>query len=146
MAAVTPQERFAAQLAVAGITPEKPLHAVLWSMHEAALAAQGAAKIALEAAREGRKPLTQEELRAMGTDLFQWLVYHWQQMNRRAVAICAAGAVLFGAACGVTGWYLKGPITLLAGIKAAAQECQDYPDGSRLCRIPVWERLPPVQH
>src|SRR3954469_1031828 len=99
MAAVTPQEQFATQLAAAGISPEKPLYAVLWSMNEAAMAAQGAANAALEAAREGRKPLTQEELRTMGTDLFQWLVHHWKQMNRRAVAICAAGAVVFGTAC-----------------------------------------------
>jgi hypothetical protein len=48
MAAVSAQERFAAQLAAAGITPEKPLHAVLWAVHDSALAGRDAAEFVRE--------------------------------------------------------------------------------------------------
>ena len=64
---------------------------------------------------EGRKPLTREELGAMGDALHQWLIHHWKQINLRAMAIGVAAMIAFGLICGVAGWWVKGPITVLAG-------------------------------
>jgi len=33
-------------------------------------------------------------------------------------------------------------LRLLVGVHAGAEKCDDRPDGSRLCWIPVFERLP----
>jgi hypothetical protein len=33
---------------------------------------------------------------------------------------------------------------MLAGVRAGAEKCDDRADGSRLCWIPVFEKLPPV--
>jgi hypothetical protein len=42
------------------------------------------------------------------------------------------------------GWLYRGDLPTIAGLSAGANKCQDRPDGSRLCWIPVWEeRLPP---
>jgi hypothetical protein len=34
---------------------------------------------------------------------------------------------------------------VLAGVRAGAEKCEDRVDGSELCWIPVWERLPPAK-
>ncbi len=50
-----------------------------------------------------------------------------------------AAALLAGAA---GGYWFRGAAPVVAGAHAGAVRCDDRPDGSRLCWIPVWERLP----
>ena len=44
---------------------------------------------------------------------------------------------------GVSGYLSHSAAPMLAGVHAGAERCEDRQDGSRLCWIPVWERLPP---
>ena len=55
--------------------------------------------------------------------------------------VLMAAVLGFGA-----GWLYRGDLPTMAGLSAGANKCEDRPDGSRLCWIPVWERLPPGQH
>lgn len=43
----------------------------------------------------------------------------------------------------VGGYLFHGAVPMLAGVRAGAEQCQDKPNGGRMCWIPVWERLPP---
>jgi hypothetical protein len=40
------------------------------------------------------------------------------------------------------GYWYRGAVPLLVGVRAGTEKCEDRPDGSRLCWIPVFERLP----
>ena len=48
-------------------------------------------------------------------------------------------ALLIGAG---GGYWFRGAAPALVGVRAGADKCDDRPDGSRLCWIPVFERLP----
>src|ERR1700759_3672361 len=41
------------------------------------------------------------------------------------------------------GYWFRGVAPALIGVPAGPEKCDDRPDGSRLCWIPMWERLPP---
>jgi hypothetical protein len=74
-----------------------------------------------------------------------WKVLHavLQTMGWRNVLVGAAllvAAVLIGAG---SGYWLRGEVPVLVGVRAGAEHCEDRSDGSRLCWIPVFERLPP---
>lgn len=63
-------------------------------------------------------------------------------LNVRNVLLGVAlgiGLVLAGA---VGGYLFRGAAPALVGVRAGAEQCQDRPDGSRLCWIPVFERVP----
>ena len=92
--------------------------------------------------QEGRKPWTRDETRILVNQLDKTLLHRWAQFNRKAIAISVAATVLFGAACGIGGWWYRGDGPVLVGVRAGAEQCQDQKDGSRLCWIPVYERLP----
>jgi hypothetical protein len=49
-------------------------------------------------------------------------------------------AVLIGAG---GGYWFRGEALVLVGVRAGAEHCEDRSGGSRLCWIPVFERLPP---
>jgi hypothetical protein len=51
-----------------------------------------------------------------------------------------ATALLVGA---VGGYLFHGSAPVLVGVRAGAEQCQDRQDGSRMCWIPVFEKLPP---
>jgi hypothetical protein len=62
----------------------------------------------------------------------------WRSWAALAAIVLAAIVLGFGA-----GWSYRGDLPTIAGLSAGANKCEDRPDGSRLCWIPVWERLPP---
>jgi hypothetical protein len=76
-------------------------------------------------------------MRMLITQFDQTLIYRWSQFNRAGIAICAAAAVVFGTVCGVGGsWlYFMAPPQVLVDVQTGAEQRQDQPDGSRLCRI-----------
>ena len=54
-----------------------------------------------------------------------------------------AGLLLAALLLGAGGGYVfRGSVPVLVGVKAGAEKCDDRADGSRLCWIPVFERLP----
>jgi hypothetical protein len=65
----------------------------------------------------------------------------WTQFNRWGIAIGVGIVLLFGALCGVGGWFY-GSAPVVAGVSAGAEQCHDQPDGSQLCWIPIYKRLP----
>jgi hypothetical protein len=66
----------------------------------------------------------------------------WWPVNRRTVLI-AMGALMLTFLTGTgAGYWLRGAAAVLVGVHAGAERCEDRPDGSRLCWIPVYERLP----
>jgi hypothetical protein len=91
-----------------------------------------------------RQPVRDEELRravVQGIDRHADIVV--RTMGWRNVLIGAAllvAAVLIG---GGAGYWLRGEAPVLVGVRAGAEHCEDRNDGSRLCWIPVYERLPP---
>lgn len=94
--------------------------------------------------REGRKPWTREEMRSLVEQLDDTLLHRWTQFNRAGIAIGVGVSLLFGAICGGAGWWYRGYVPTLAGISAGAGNCTDRADGSRLCWIPIWEKVPPA--
>jgi hypothetical protein len=91
-----------------------------------------------------RQPVRDEELRravVQGIDMHAGTVV--RTMGWRNVLIGAAllvAAVVIGAG---SGYWLRGEAPVLVGVRAGAEHCEDRSDGSRLCWIPVFERLPP---
>ena len=132
-----PLDRFRALLQRAGIDQGKPLYAVLVTVFDAAQNTR-------EAVQEGRKPWTSDETQALISQLDRTLLHRWAQFNRAGIAIGVAMAILFGAACGAGGWWCRGAAPVLIGVRAGADKCADRVDGSRLCWIPMFERLPAV--
>jgi hypothetical protein len=130
----SPLDRFRGLLQRAGIDQQKPLHAVLITVFEAAQKTQ-------TAVQEGRKPWTRDETRELVQQLDQTLLYRWTQFNRWGIAIGVGIVLLFGALCGVGGWFY-GSAPVVAGISAGAEQCHDQRDGSQLCWIPIYKRLP----
>ena len=130
-----PPDKFCALLQRAGIDQGKPLHAVLVTVFEAAQNTR-------EAVQEGRKPWTSDETQALVTQLDRTLLHRWTQFNRAGIAIGVVVALLFGALCGAGGWWYRGAAPVLVGMRAGADKCDDRSNGSRLCWIPVFERLP----
>jgi hypothetical protein len=64
--------------------------------------------------------------------------------NRRT-ALIAAGTLMLAFLAGTgAGYWLSGVVPVSAGVHAGAERCEDRTDGSRLCWIPVYERLPAV--
>jgi len=55
------------------------------------------------------------------------------------VAALLVAALLIGAGAG---YWFRGAVPFVVGMHAAPEKCDDRPDGSRLCWIPVWERMP----
>ena len=92
--------------------------------------------------QEARKPWSRDEMRTLITELDRTLLHRWTQFNRVGIAIGVVVALVFGVACGVGGWWCRGAVPLVIGVRAGADRCEDRPDGSRLCWIPVYERLP----
>jgi hypothetical protein len=68
-------------------------------------------------------------------------VVRWSQAIIGALLLAAA----FGAGCGYMYWRTP-TLPVVAGITGGTSHCDDRPDGSRLCWIPVFERPPPEKH
>jgi hypothetical protein len=65
-----------------------------------------------------------------------------------SVALAGTLAVGAGIGVGVSEWRHLGnavPAPVVAGVTGGTNKCEDHPDGSRLCWIPVWQRLPTQQ-
>jgi hypothetical protein len=57
--------------------------------------------------------------------------------------VIGAGMLLVTLLLGAGAGYLfRGAVPVLVGVHAGAEKCEDRADGSRLCWIPVFERLP----
>ena len=89
------------------------------------------------------RPIGEDELRravAQGinnqmsglTRAFNWRTALFGAWVLALTLIAGAGA----------GYAFHGAAPVLVGVKAGAEKCDDRPDGSRLCWIPVFERLP----
>jgi hypothetical protein len=61
----------------------------------------------------------------------------WRNMMIGAAILVAS---IVGGAGG--GYWFRGAVPILVGVHAGAEACEDRTDGSRLCWIPVLERLP----
>ncbi len=113
-----------------------------------------------------RKPLTREELRTMGGELHQWLVYHWKRMNQWAVVGCSAATLVFGAACWAGGYFMANgriealnqavtgpeaanwaPVLRMNNLADAWSHCRPLPQphGGRACAFPLWTQPPPPE-
>jgi hypothetical protein len=143
-------EQQTARLAVVG-DPTTPtaaaLTAAVKALHRLTVDASLKAAAQYEATdkliQEGRKPWTRAEMRMLIEQLDETLLHRWTQFNRVAIAIGVMVALAFGAACGGGGWWYRGAAPVLVGVRAGAEQCENRSDGSRLCWIPVFERLPP---
>jgi hypothetical protein len=67
-----------------------------------------------------------------------------QAMGWRNLLLATLAAVGLITAAFAGGYWVRGPAPVLVGVHAGAERCEDRPDKSRLCWIPVWERLPPA--
>lgn len=94
--------------------------------------------------RESRKPWTAEEMGALIQQLDRMLLKRWVQFNRAGIALGVAFALALALAGGAAGYYGRGEVPSIAGVRAGADRCQDRADGSRLCWIPVFERQAPA--
>jgi hypothetical protein len=94
-----------------------------------------------------RQPFAAEDLRrlerAAATGADRRAMELARAANRRTALIGAGvltAALLIGAGAG---YWLHGAQPIVVGVRAGADKCENKPDGSRLCWIPVWERGPP---
>jgi hypothetical protein len=94
----------------------------------------------IEAARQ---PVRDEDMRlAVVQGISSHAVNAVRTMGWRNVLIGAAILVASIVAGVGGGYWLRGAVPVLVGVHAGAEKCDDRPDGSRLCWIPVFERLP----
>jgi hypothetical protein len=63
---------------------------------------------------------------------------------RNGLLVLAGLLIALGAGAGV-GWWWRGAVPVVIGVRAGADRCEDGADGSRLGWIPVWERPPPTK-
>jgi hypothetical protein len=61
----------------------------------------------------------------------------------QAIATAVLLLLMFAMGFG-TRWWITPAGPPVAGVTAGTEKCEDRPDGSRLCWIPVWQRLPPA--
>ena len=95
--------------------------------------------------QDGRKPWSRDEMRALVAQLDGTLLHRRTQFNRATIAIGVGVALLFGGLCAGGGWWSWGVLPAVVGVRAGAGRCDDRPDGSRLCWVSMWERLPPTK-
>lgn len=90
-----------------------------------------------------RQPVQNEEMRrAVAQGIGAHAGNLVQAMNWRNAMLGAAALLgIFVGGAGL-GYAFHGAAPVLAGVRAGAERCEDRQDGSRLCWIPVWERLP----
>jgi hypothetical protein len=119
----------------AGVGPEKPLYPVLVTVY-------GAAREAQQASTDVRKPWTRDEMRILIDQLDETLLHRWAAFNRGGITIGVAVALLVGAISAAGGWWSRGAVPVMVGMRAGADQCNDRTDGSRLCWIPIFERPP----
>ena len=66
------------------------------------------------------------------------------QFNKAGIVIGVLVALAMGGLGFAAGWFGRGDAPgnpTMAGITGGTSQCEDRPDGSRLCWIPVFERL-----
>lgn len=133
-----PQNRFHTMLQRAGVTTDKPLYAVLVTVLSAAEKAQATVLGARGLSPEGERDLVRRITTTVQKEHYKLSrSLSW----RNTVALAFGIALTFGAGLG-GGWWLHGPNPLLVGVRAGTERCDDRPDGSRLCWLPFYERLP----
>lgn len=66
-------------------------------------------------------------------------------LNVRNWLLASAALVVVLLTGGGAGYWLRGPADFVIGTRAGPERCDDRQDGSRLCWIPIWERMPPEQ-
>jgi hypothetical protein len=96
---------------------------------------------------EEAHPVTDDDLirRAVAQGVSDWGSHAVRRMGWMNIVIGAGmltAALLVGAG---SGYWLHGAVPVLVGVHAGAERCEDRADGSRLCWIPVFERLPPAK-
>jgi hypothetical protein len=90
-----------------------------------------------------QQPIPIEELRqAVARGISAHAIGIAESINRAVLAAGVAASVLVLAATFWTGYWYRGDAPVFAGIRAGADQCTDQPDGSRLCYIPIYTRLP----
>ncbi len=113
---------------------------------EAQSAALGVLPDFIEAIDRTRQPWTQDERYAAIKDavsqmdrrmLARWVQFNWAGMAVMALVVLSIASAAFGA-----GWWYRGNVPVLAGIRAGIDRCDDHADGSRICWIPIYERPP----
>jgi hypothetical protein len=65
-----------------------------------------------------------------------------QAMSVRNILLVAGMLVMALLIGGGVGYWLHGPAEVIVGVRAGPEKCDDRPDGSRLCWIPIYERMP----
>jgi hypothetical protein len=93
---------------------------------------------------DGRKPWTRDAMRILIDQLDETLLHRWAAFNRAGIAIGIGVALLFGAVGAAGGWWSRGAVPVVVGMRAGADQCENRADGSRLCWIPVFERPPAI--
>jgi hypothetical protein len=95
-----------------------------------------------------RRPINDDDLRRLTQNAANGAWRMTAEMidahNWRTVLLGVTIAIVtIVGAFGIGYWY-RGAAPLLVGVRAGTEKCEDRPDGSRLCWIPVFERLPVV--
>jgi hypothetical protein len=98
--------------------------------------------------RAARRPINDDDLRR----LMQTAAHGAWRMTAEMIDAHNWRTVLLGVALALIaivsafggGYWYRGAVPTLVGVRAGAERCDDRPDGSRLCWIPVFERLPPA--
>jgi hypothetical protein len=63
-------------------------------------------------------------------------------MSVRTILL-AAGMLVVAFLIGAgSGYWFRGTAPFIIGVRAAPEKCTDRDDGSRVCYIPIYERLP----
>jgi hypothetical protein len=94
---------------------------------------------------DGKRPIHPDEMRrAVVQGISGYAAGAVQRLGVRNLLI-GTGLLLATLLVGAGGGYwFRGAVPVLVGVNAGAEKCDDRADGSRLCWIPVWERLPPT--
>lgn len=122
---------YALQLAAAGITPDKPLHAVILAVHEAAEAARDAARGARGLTPEGEAALIRQIDRRVDARLSALPRAHLLRTGLLGAAALFAVAVLSGLGAYAVGHSRGGDTRVAALCQGAA--VREQPTGGTAC-------------
>jgi hypothetical protein len=141
----TAQDRMRALIRTAEVTgdPSAPVLQGLASVVDAMHVMTADVRNQIEVARQ---PIPIDEVRrAVARGISTHAVGIAQSINRVVLAASVAVSVLVLVAAFCGGYWYRGAVPAVAGVRAGADQCTDQPDGSRLCYIPVYTRLPTTQ-
>jgi hypothetical protein len=124
--------------------PIQALSVHLDALYKLSLASAQAFARQVQASDTSRRPAVDDEIRRAPAQAIPAHAGNWGGVLNARNALIVAGMLLTMLVGAGGGYWIRGGEPTLVSARAEAEKCEDRTNGSRLCWIPVWEKLPPA--